>query len=380
MKTYTVPSNSGGAPYTVTVADDGRLSCASTARGGVCRGFIFKKLNAPRFCSHCRTAVADNGLVTERRGDYMAVVNLNAPASTAAPTPTAATPASAPTLASALPPKPMLASAMPDSCKAADGGPHWPAILKLYANANYAMTEKFDGHRLTVETGPTVVGWSRPGAGKVALRRTLPPHLMTDLATLPPVLLDGELIVPGGRAPDVVNTLNANKLVYVVFDILRVGTHSTTALPASERRALLTELFSRHLTSDAVRLAPSMPVTRTAIEAIWARDGEGAIIARLNAPYACGTRSDAWVKVKACRTTVLTITGYEAGKCGPHSKVILTDAAGRLTTVKTLNNLWLTRFAANPTTYLGAKLRIEYHELTATGAIRHGRWDRLESE
>jgi hypothetical protein len=73
---------------------------------------------------------------------------------------------------------------------------------------------------------------------------------------------------------------------------------------------------------------------------------------------------------------------------GPYAAVLLRDAAGNETTVKTLNDVELDRFEQEwPSTAgvehhpaVGRKLRIEYQERTPDGSYRHPRWDRWEDE
>jgi hypothetical protein len=83
--------------------------------------------------------------------------------------------------------------------------------------------------------------------------------------------------------------------------------------------------------------------------------------------------------VKALDTAVMTVTGFEKGENGPHSTVTLVGTDGE-TTVKTLNADALRKFAANPKSFIGRKLRIEFQERTPDGGYRHPRWDRWENE
>ena len=264
--------------------------------------------------------------------------------------------------------RPMLATPMPVG-----------SDVSTFATSAWAMEEKFDGHRVVIVVGSNgeVTGWSRPRGHEAPLRRALPTHIVDVLETFPWGTYDGELIVPGGKSFDVTCLSSAGRHVLVVFDVLRLLGDDVTRDSYAVRRGYLASIGEVR-GGTAVRLSESGPVSAARVKAIWTRGGEGAILKRLAAPYQAGARSKDWIKVKACATDVLTVVGYEAGKCGPYSKVVLRDATGRETTVKTLDARELRNIAENPASYVGRKLRIEFQELTPDGRYRHGHWDRWE--
>lgn len=289
--------------------------------------------------------------------------------------------------------KPMLASPMPEGFSIRPG--------------EWAVETKFDGHRLLVEVsagvqgqaglftdGKTVRAWSRHG-----LPRILPVHLMEALGQFPEGLYDGELLVPGLRSFGVTELTNSPALVFTVFDLLELLGHSLVAKPYDERRSYLAEMFNReHIQklSKAVQLAQSqnvetMIMVRSICQAVWDADGEGLILKRRKSPYCSGKRSKDFIKMKQLRSAVLEVVGFAPGKGlivdrGPYAMVLLRDAEGQETSVKTLNDKELYRFQVDAAASelghpaIGRKLRIEYQERTTDGSYRHPRWDRWENE
>lgn len=275
---------------------------------------------------------------------------------------------------------PMLASPMPSD-------------LQITPD-RYVAEEKYDGHRLIVRvggavqhdlfaTGNAVRAWSRDG-----LSRVLPRHILDSLAQLPVCVLDGELLVPGKRSYGVTELANANELVYVAFDILEALGEPTRALAYKHRRLILENIFGHPSLSDlaAVQLSWSKPIEslvdiQQLCADVWNRDGEGLILKDCNSLYLPGKRpKNVWIKIKQLQSAVLTITGYEYGLLGPYAKVTLEDETGIKLTVKIRNNAIRNQCAANPGSYIGRQLRIEYQERTPDGSYRHPRWDSLVEE
>lgn len=272
----------------------------------------------------------------------------------------------------ACPVKPMLASAM-------------TAIrFEDVCTDDWVLEEKFDGHRVIVrKDGQDITAWSRPRAGKDAIVRSLPEAVVTALCFMPNGVYDGELVTPGGRSWDVAR-LDTRK-VLVLFDVIEVLGYSVVDQSWEQRRGMLmvaeehaVQQWPATLGEMPLRLTNPEPVCHEAVDAIWARGGEGAIIKRRLARYQPGRRSSDWLKVKRAASAVLTITGFEAGKLGPYAVTCLRHADGRETTVKTLDNDTMADIAKNPARYIGQKLVIAYCELTDTGSFRHGMWKDVE--
>jgi len=277
--------------------------------------------------------------------------------------------------------EPMLASPMPTN-------------LEIVPN-RFVVNEKYDGHRLIVRvggggiqndlfmTGSPVRAWSRDG-----LSRVLPRHIIDSLAQFPVCVLDGELLVPGKRSYGVTELSNAANLKFVAFDIVEMLGQTTCDVAYTHRRAFLEEIFN-HPTIHGLQgigLAWSKPVEnfeeiREACKEVWDRDGEGLILKDKGSLYYPGKRpKNVWIKIKQLKSAVLTITGYEYGLLGPYAKVKLVDEDGNGIAVKVRNTELRNKITANPNSFLGRKLRIEYQERTPDSSYRHPRWDRLEDE
>lgn len=276
---------------------------------------------------------------------------------------------------------------------------------------DWFIEEKFDGWRLIVqvEDNGDVHAWTRPrrhagSDGKTMAYHELAEHLKPQLALLPVGVYDGELL-GGDTSTDVSRTDLVHTRTFVIFDVLMMRDASTlhdygmVSTPYEQRRALLDELAlvvrrpSNGMTH--VRIAEAKRVTREEdvlnfVHEVWHRGGEGAILKRASSRYFPGKRRDAFVKIKKLNTAVLTVVGFEETRGtvlnrGQYATVILEDARGERTSVKTKDDLELARLNAHTGTTgthpaLGRKLRIEYQDWTPKGGYRHPRWDRWEDE
>lgn len=249
-------------------------------------------------------------------------------------------------------------------------------------NDAWVAEEKYDGHRLVVVVkGSKVQAWSRDENPRI-----LPPHVRTALAQLPDGTYDGELIsTEKTKSYGVTDLEQADKLCFVIFDILRVGEHDATHQPYSYRRELITTIFRDRLETAGVTYAAAMFVAnlREAMrfaKTVWDRGGEGLILKNIHEPYTPGKRAKHWIKIKKNNTAVLTVIGFVAGLLGPCATVLLEDNEGFQTTVKTLNTKEREAAQKNPGALIGRKLRIEYQERTPDGGYRHPMWDRWEDQ
>jgi ATP-dependent DNA ligase len=308
-----------------------------------------------------------------------------------------------------------------------------PMLAKPMSKGNivdwndWAIEEKFDGHRLIVEVAPGVppLAHTRPRkhagdvSGKSMNTKELPAHLASALAMLPAGVYDGELL-GGETSTDVTRTDLAHTLRFVVFDVLRLDRRgertpddqNTMRLSYDDRRSLLESIFepldadARRMFGQAIgpvslaqNLALSCEADVTAfVKRIWDRGGEGAILKRRAARYQAGKRSPDFIKVKKCLTAVMTVVGFEATKGkvmnrGAFATVVLEDAAGNRTSVKTKDDGEIASFnkdwervassvagARGRHPAIGRQLRIEYQDWTPKGGYRHPRWDRWEDE
>jgi ATP-dependent DNA ligase len=303
----------------------------------------------------------------------------------------------------------MLADTMPGS-DAKNYEERWTKCA--IAPGIWAVEEKLDGHRVIVEIlegvgtpglpfegesdqPKTAKMWSRDG-----LSKSIPSHMMAEMIKLPVGIYDGELLVPGQRSYGVTRLTTLDKLVFVMFDVLELLGTSTMDVTYDNRRKAL-EMLAPLEQNGAVRLVKSHKVDsmgelRLICETVWSRDGEGVIVKRRDIGYHPNKRKAAWwMKVKALQSAVLTVVGFVPSRGtkvdrGPFAMVMLEDAEGHRTAVKTRNDAELQNFmvqwrSINSTDMdkhpaIGRKLRVDYQERTPDGSYRHIRWDRWEDE
>lgn len=204
-----------------------------------------------------------------------------------------------------------------------------PAATLPHDDARWASEMKWDGMRalLTVEGG-RVHAVSRQGNDATSR--------FPELAALgralgsTEVVLDGEIVVLGadgrpsferlqprmqaGSERAVRRLVESDPAVVMLFDVLWLDGHATTALPYSERRRLLERLA---LAGPAWQTPPSTVGRSAEVMATAAELGfEGIVLKRLDSPYLPGRRSDAWRKLKVAARQELVVGGWLPGKGG----------------------------------------------------------------
>src|SRR5262245_17219579 len=185
---------------------------------------------------------------------------------------------------------------------------------------------KWDGMRVLTEVGPAGVrAWSANGKDATV---TFP-----ELAALGPALapveavLDGEVVAFDAAGKPSFERLQQRMHVslpveaarraaevpvaYVIFDLLRLGEHDVTGLPWRDRRRLLEQV--------ADDLPPGMDLATVyddgpdLLDVVGAQGLEGVMAKRVDAPYAAGRRSPAWMKVKVRRHDEFVVGGWSGG-------------------------------------------------------------------
>jgi len=188
----------------------------------------------------------------------------------------------------------------------------------------HAVEDKIDGIRAQAHVSATGVHLFARGKGSVTVAF---PDVTAPLAkaaadgTLPPAILDGELVVvtTDGRprpfsaiqprlkklAPDE-DLLARCPVAYLAYDLLFEGDAPLVDLPFSERRARLAR-WADHAPAP-LRLHDSRALADDTVEAEFdgarGRGHEGLVLKRLDAPYAAGVRGFAWLKVKKALATL----------------------------------------------------------------------------
>jgi bifunctional non-homologous end joining protein LigD len=194
----------------------------------------------------------------------------------------------------------------------------------ILCDPDYAAEVKYDGHRaMLVVDGRGVRLLSRLGRDKMDAT----PFLHGIEKAAPPMVLDGELTVPGGTSSDVADLSKREQLVYVAFDLLawRDGEYGDSFYerPFSYRRACLEHLVSL-IGWPRLQVSELSDDGKALFDRVKAQGGEGVMMKRKDAPYAPGKRSWYWQKVKAWQTYDVVVTGCDAeptqwtsGPCGP---------------------------------------------------------------
>jgi bifunctional non-homologous end joining protein LigD len=142
-----------------------------------------------------------------------------------------------------------------------------------------------------------------------------------------PILLDGEIVALDDQgAPSfqtlqermhVSNQAEAARLAgevpatFFVFDVLQIGDRSLLDQPWTERREVLESL---DLSGPSWVTTPSFPGEGDVVwEAVEAREMEGVIAKRMDAPYLPGTRSKHWLKIKRLGSDEFVVGGWMPG-------------------------------------------------------------------
>ncbi len=169
---------------------------------------------------------------------------------------------------------------------------------RLILDDRYVMEEKLDGERVTIE----VAGGEAAGAQREGLSRPLPVTVRdAALALGPGCVIDGELV--GER--------------FHAFDVLSVAGAPVAALSLAERIEIRDKSIPRgagHLV--AVRTARTAAEKRALFDEVEARDGEGVVFKRKDAPYAPGRPASggAWLKFKFVESATCRVASVKEGK------------------------------------------------------------------
>ncbi len=261
---------------------------------------------------------------------------------------------------------------------------------------DWVLEEKLDGHRVFIRVGKRVTAYKRPRRGQMPVAE-LPDHLRTHLSWLRPGLYDGELLA-GDTATDVKRKDLQHEARVVLFDVLERNGTLLIGQSLAARRQYLEEAYTRSWT-PVVRLIDQATVrTEADMKAlatrIIKRGGEGLMLKHRVSTYEPGERTRTWLKYKRFKTAALRVVGFEESRGekvnrGRYAVVLLRDARGKTTSVKTLDNEQLRRFeerarsvsghAQHPD--IGRMLRIEFPRWTRDGGYQGPvMWDRWEDE
>lgn len=133
-------------------------------------------------------------------------------------------------------------------------------------------------------------------------------------------------------------------VLYMIFDLLALDGHATTALPYRQRRELLAQL---DIARPPIQLSPYWTdIEPEALSAAAAENGlEGLVAKRLDSTYQPGERSRNWIKMPFRKTTEAVIAGWLPGN-GPFANAFGSlilgahDSAGRLVHIGNVGTGW----------------------------------------
>ena len=240
----------------------------------------------------------------------------------------------------------------------------WPA------GGDWVLQPKWDGFRLLVDVGADhrIRAWSRHGT---SLGDRLAP-LLTAFTQVPPgTVFDGELVCLSqrdgrptqdfaavSRAVFTGDAAATGRLIFVGFDVLRLGGADQRARPWRERDAVLHAALPL---SERVRVISSQPASPEAHAAIAALGFEGTVLKRPGSTYRPG-RHAAWVKHKARRVADGVLLSVHQDRDGQWQAVC--DVAGRR--VRALAG-------AQSSELLGRPVQLVYSRVDADGGLREAR-------
>lgn len=191
---------------------------------------------------------------------------------------------------------------------------HPTRVARPFHREGWIYEEKYDGWRL-VAYKHAGQAWLLSRHHRDHTRRF--PALAAAIAALAPptLILDGEVVVFDAQLLSRFAWLRqrdpaalATPPIYMVFDLLRTGSHDLRGAPLRTRRAALERLVSgQHLIFPARRLAAS---GLTAWDEVHQRGYEGLVAKDEASPYV-GGRTLAWLKVTQ-RTYRVAAHGVQA--------------------------------------------------------------------
>lgn len=184
---------------------------------------------------------------------------------------------------------------------------------KPFDDPDWIFEIKWDGFRAVAEVGGGVRLYSRNALNFFDAF----PDVVEELQKIKPeAVLDGEVVALNDKGlPDFQNiSLAAGDqslhVVYYIFDILQLDGKDLTELPLLERKMILRKTIKD---GPHVRYCDHVVGEGKKFFKVVAKKGmEGLIAKKADSPYARGTRSKSWLKVKNIREQEVVIGGFTA--------------------------------------------------------------------
>jgi len=181
-------------------------------------------------------------------------------------------------------------------------------------DAEWLYELKYDGFRaLAAVSGGRVAVWSRNRLELGARFRRVTEALRR--LVVAEAVIDGEIVALDSRGAPRFQLLQKghdDDAILMAFDLLWLDGQDLRSRPLEERRDLLTSLLAN--APPALRLAERLdPPGRAALETAARRGFEGVLAKKRGSPYE-GTRSRAWLKLKAVNAQEVAIVGFTRTK------------------------------------------------------------------
>lgn len=257
--------------------------------------------------------------------------------------------------------------------------------------SGFAAEPKLDGARILIHKEDDVMHfYTRTGHDHIDKF----PHIVKELDHFPSgTWLDGELVglkfednrtvCDWGKVQSVLGSKslhpNHHDLIYVAFDIPKLGSHDIRSLPYKERRAALEELFDYD--HPDVMLVPQVPATQEAHDQLVAAGWEGTMYKNLTSSYASGKRGHGWYRMKATADIDAVIMDFTDGKnsfegvvgaivFGQYKDGVLVER-GKCGTG--LDYAFRKTLTENAEQYIGKVITVEHYKgsVTKDGKLRH---------
>lgn len=257
------------------------------------------------------------------------------------------------------------------------------------SEGDWQIEPKLDGWRyVTWNTGRGVLSYG--GRDGSDYSRKVPQ--LDDFMRLLPVdsALDGELIDPargwnGVQSAMTDSHMVGNELVYVAFDVLRLGGIDARAQPLRERRLLLQEIMEKYLPNEWVTYTPIINEMPDPLQ--WALDSgfEGVVCKQDFSPYQSGMRSPFWRKVKPQSTDEAIVVGFKPGK-GSFEGLIgaiefeMCDAPNVRSRCSGMDMRTRKHMTEHPDEWIGKIIEIKHHGRGESGKPRHPQFHRRRDD
>jgi bifunctional non-homologous end joining protein LigD len=218
-----------------------------------------------------------------------------------------------------------------------DAGPDFiePQLATLQpqapGGAEWLHEVKFDGYRMQARIAGTDVHLlTRKGLDWTKRFGSEIPAVLAHLKCSD-AIIDGEIVVLGGNGVSSFSLLQADlsaertdRMIYYVFDLLRLDGKDLRDEPLVERKEALRELLAGQPDDSLLRFSDHFTEPGAIILKHACRMGlEGVVSKRADAPYRSG-RTSAWIKAKCTRRQEFVIGGYlRSDKAGRGVKSLL---------------------------------------------------------